>query len=203
MSWHQRMINHGTRYQKLYSKEISQTFSCRMNNSISIWILWYRCCSYHAIKAQQFLGSRKLQSVCQTESLKNWQQHGKQNWVTEVWSFLVVTQWTYSQHFKHESLLWSLIKHFCELFLEKIFNFCGLSGLDYFRKWTVTGHGIGDLEISINVHYSGVGAQVCNCWKGLRQCYSTTPQKTETQTDVWPSWNISVTEKLLFFDNDP
>ncbi len=37
-------------------------------------------------------------------------------------------------HFKHESLLWSLRKYFCELFPEKIFNFHELSELDYLRK---------------------------------------------------------------------
>ncbi len=32
-----------------------------------------------------------------------------------------------SHHFEHESLLWSLMKHFCELFPEKFFNFHELS----------------------------------------------------------------------------
>ncbi len=143
---------------------------------------------YHANEAQQLVSSRKLQSVCHTEPLKNWPRHRKQNWVTELWTFLVVTQWIFSYYFEHESLLWSLMKHFCELFREKIFNFHKLSGLDYFRKWAVTGHRIGDLEVSISIHHRGGGTRLCNSWKRLRQCYSTTPKKQKPmQTGIWSS----------------
>ncbi len=42
----------------------------------------------------------------------------------------MVTQWTFSHHFKQESLSpLSIMKHFCELFLEQIFNFHELTGL--------------------------------------------------------------------------
>ncbi len=50
----------------------------------------------------------------------------------------------------------------------KLFNFHELSGLDCFRKWTVTGNGIADLEISINVHPKGRWGHkfvtVRKCW---------------------------------------
>ncbi len=152
------MINQGTRYQKLYTREISKTFSIRTDNAISIWFLPYRCCSYHANRARQLVSSRKLQSVCQTELFKNWPRHGKLNWVTKPRTFLIVKRWNFGHHFQYESLLCSLTKYFCELFPEKIFNFHKLSGLDYFRKWAVTGHDIGDLEVSVHGRHRGGGS---------------------------------------------
>ncbi len=147
MSWHLRMIHHWI-LKTVHKGDFTHI------HSITIWILWYRCCSYPANKDQQLVRSRKLQSVCQTELLKNWPRHGNKN-NTELWTFLMITQWTFDYQFQHESPLWSLMKHFCELFPEKIFTFHESSELDYFRKWAATGHGIGDLEVSINVHHRG------------------------------------------------
>ncbi len=71
----------------------------------------------------------------------------------------------------HERFLWA--------FLRKIFNFYELSGFDYFRKWAVTGHGIGDWFQSMSIE-GEVGAQVCSSCRRFKQCYSTNPKKTET-----------------------
>ncbi len=91
--------------------------------------------------------------------------------------------------------LWNLMKHFCELFPEKIFNFSELSGLDYFRKWVVTPwHG--RFRSFDQCRPTGkVAAQVCNSWKILRQYYSTSSKKQK------PKQMFSLSEICLLWNN--
>ncbi len=121
----------------------------------SWWMPSSNRCSYQANKARQLVSAGNHTQCSRLSRLKTDHSMGNK---TELPKF-ELSSWSHSERlviiFSMNLSSEVLLNIFVSFSQKKMFNFHECWGLEYFRKWAGTGHGIGDLEVSIHVHQRG------------------------------------------------